>query len=682
MKKFEEDNLIPGYEKDTYLYLKESLSGTPEVIPLVNPEEVKKGTCKWVSPDISQRIINLLTIEEFTLQNLAEKIDETFIKTKNYKWLDNLYKALTPIKHYRDSEKFKAFATKPIVPLKDGERYISPLNSEDKPQIFMPHDEEEFHDFQSSFNIIDPKILEYENAKKFFEEELKIDKPKRKDDIEKSILPRYKKTNPPVCAEQYSKDILFIANAYDKSNDNEKEQIAKLLKNVEIILTEKDIYSAPEDTYLPNNKILKWFDGNEKVKIAKELDEIQEKKDKIDSLFSALGCKKSIELFHKEKYSKGEPHNWQSTEKGFNPEFQIEGLDHSLANITMERSKILWGILLENHSFIKGILRKADTQKDLAFDSAKEETFSKAGEEIKNTDWLYDKEEKLIPGDCLGGLTFNDLHPDYSGDDLTRDKVIRVLGMTPETLTVEEHREKTAELEEKTAELEKENKELKEFKEKHERQQTLQSKSYSQRRTGSDSVYASDKGQDSEEWEPQREADGSSKWSLAKTSAPIQRSLQNNRSEEGNENEDSQRKATPIPKEVGRWGEKEVFLKLKEKHSSDEVIEVKWKNEIKEIGTPYDILIKKNGTPDIYVEVKSTIKGSPHLFEITGAQWNHARKCQNGEIPGEYEIYAVFHAGEKHSEIAVLKNPVTVFKEDKLDVRPLGLKLALSSTEI
>lgn len=66
---------------------------------------------------------------------------------------------------------------------------------------------------------------------------------------------------------------------------------------------------------------------------------------------------------------------------------------------------------------------------------------------------------------------------------------------------------------------------------------------------------------------------------------------------------------------------------------------------------------------------------TPQLFEITGTQWEFARKLYNENEGDKYKIYVVSNAGNENAKIKSIKNPTKLWKEGKLYAHPVHFKL-------
>ena len=73
--------------------------------------------------------------------------------------------------------------------------------------------------------------------------------------------------------------------------------------------------------------------------------------------------------------------------------------------------------------------------------------------------------------------------------------------------------------------------------------------------------------------------------------------------------------------------------------------------------------------------MKSKIDEEPQLFEITGTQWEFARKLYNENEGDKYNIYVVRNACSENAKIEIIKNPTKLWKEGKLYAHPVCFKL-------
>lgn len=89
----------------------------------------------------------------------------------------------------------------------------------------------------------------------------------------------------------------------------------------------------------------------------------------------------------------------------------------------------------------------------------------------------------------------------------------------------------------------------------------------------------------------------------------------------------------------------------------------------------YDFVIKKNASEIEYVEVKTKTEEKPELIEVTGTQWEFARKLFEQNEGEKYSFFVVSNAGKENVKIHKLKNPIELWKEGKLYAHPVNFKL-------
>ena len=89
----------------------------------------------------------------------------------------------------------------------------------------------------------------------------------------------------------------------------------------------------------------------------------------------------------------------------------------------------------------------------------------------------------------------------------------------------------------------------------------------------------------------------------------------------------------------------------------------------------YDFVIKKNASDVEYIEVKTKTEEKPEFIEVTGTQWEFARKLFEQNEGEKYSFFVVSNAGKENVKIHKLKNPIKLWKEGKLYAHPVNFKL-------
>ncbi|XP_071735691.1 protein NO VEIN-like [Rutidosis leptorrhynchoides] len=123
---------------------------------------------------------------------------------------------------------------------------------------------------------------------------------------------------------------------------------------------------------------------------------------------------------------------------------------------------------------------------------------------------------------------------------------------------------------------------------------------------------------------------------------------------------------TPQQVITGRTGEVVAF-----KHFSTKLGEktVRWVNEVKESGLPYDIVVVGKDNSKEYIEVKATSNARKDWFSVTVREWQYA--VEKGE---SFSIARVVLLEGKSAQITTYKNPVKLCQSGHLQLAIVSSK--------
>lgn len=539
-----------------------------------------------------------------------------FVKERSDDWLIGLYKGLEKFIEdggYHEKEKRKEKVGKASIIRLDSGEMVAPWGDDGKPQVYLPYGDGR----KSEFRTVKRSMVKSPEAKKLFQI-LGINRPSALSEIKEKIAPRYRNKDHGTEFDQYIEDIKNICKTFDEANNKVRAGIKDVLKDAHIVRAGQGEYVNPSnvDVYLPSEEVKAWFDGNGESHIVDE--RVVNKK--FREFFERLGCKRidGISQFsHPERHS----HGWHEVPvDGFNPTFSIDGLEHSVRNISVQRSRILWQQLLKHYKHIRGHVKKASDQNYVHRVEPTEEN-SRVGAHLSKNRWLYDKRENLIEPGEYAEKTVDDLYDEYDTEDTRAESLAVSLGLSPKTCSIEyankrvrdARQEEAAKWESKLINSEKENQELKEKLRKMESE-----------------------GSDDDDWKPE--------------CSPGEGELNGvdpGQSFESTGGVGGHGAPEKSPKSVGDWGEQDVYLFLKRAGH-----DVEWCNENDEQREPYDIVLRNNDST-IYVEVKSTRNEFPQTFNFTKSEWEFAEKQGDN-----YHVYFVSRAGKRNREFVRIENPV------------------------
>lgn len=343
-------------------------------------------------------------------------------------------------------------------------------------------------------------------------------------------------------------------------------------------------------------------------------------------------------------------------------DYDYEGLENFLTDLTRQRSCILWSFLINSlssrsrssrYDFFKG-------EYSWFYYSPHSRTFeSQFLKALKTTAWLLDSNDNhILPSQT----TLSELPDGYSTDDDNADILRDILGFQ-----IDEIRR----IEETTGGK---------FISKIEYEQYCKwkeekSKQQDREEFEEDDSWISEVQPESvepvvEELEPQ----------IIETPDYRGQRPPENHAEEPPKETDTQeeprgKRLAKQMRDIGNWGERYVLKHLQEKFADENETEIICLNEEGGVGKGYDFSIVTAGEEIEYIEVKSKIDDKPQLFEITGTQWEFARKLYNENEGDKYKIYVVSSAGSDDAKIGIIENPTGLWKEGKLYAHPVHFKL-------
>jgi len=623
-------------------------------------------------------LINELDVLEVDFEDLAVNISKEFIERKSDEWLLNFYGRLLDQRSLWAKSGYYGrnagiLREKPIIRLPDN-THIAPCDKNNKIQVYLPADT------KSKYKTVKKEFTQNENSLKFLTE-LGLTKPDIFAEIKEFVITKYVNSNPDVDIEEYLDDFEKLVIAFKKDKADKQKELIDDLKKLYIIYSTNSIsgsnqFRMPQEVYLKNEDLLEYFKGYDSVFfVSNELyQRFSSHEDGFIDFLLAVGCENkprriqiASDLSDDEK-KKLRDNNW-CTREIHTIDYDYEGLENFLSNLTKEKSCILWNFLLKSlasysrwgkHNFFKG-------EYSWFYRSQKYKKFdSKFLKTLKNTKWLFNKNDSLVfPNE----VTISELANRYSNDDENVEYLKRELGFKSDIIDLLPEDEK------KILEIAKDRtpedieKALALLDEKKKQKQTIES--------DEDDLWNSEI--DPENLDPRVE-----KIEPELVDTPDRGGQRLQEKDDGyhpddyeaEEPEETRKKMSKKKlKDIGNWGERYVFKYLKQKYSDETEIDIIWLNANGDLGKGYDFSIVSNGEEIEYIEVKSKIDEEPKLFEITGTQWEFARKLYNKNEGDKYKIYVVSSTGSENAKIRIIKNPTKLWKEGKLYAHPVHFKL-------
>ncbi|MEA1884289.1 MAG: hypothetical protein U9N62_07215, partial [Thermotogota bacterium] len=386
------------------------LPGVKEISRLLSNDDTKRLFDReyWLSTNITydktrelhDYLIDKIDIEKKEMVDFAKSITDDFIVKKSDEWMIDFYAAIIGNNAlFREKTSYQSkgvLREKPIIRLDDDDGthiHINPDNEKDELQVYFPAEQE------SAFKTVKRIFIENEISKEFLIK-LGLKEPDKVSEIKEFITPKYKEDELNISQKEYMQDFDKTHSIWINSEDHERSKIVDILKEVNFIgsVNHNQDFSLhkPQEVYFPKEKLQMWFEGNEEDEIYFLADCLQTEGNNYREFLENLGIYAESYAWGKEQYGglgkwDTDRHCYARGLRGFNPKFNIEGLEFSLKEINFKRSLYIFNLALKHINKLTGIVEESSRQ---GFDGGshheKKKELSNAGKLLEKHRWLYD----------------------------------------------------------------------------------------------------------------------------------------------------------------------------------------------------------------------------------------------------------------------------------------------------
>ena len=647
------------------------------------------------TPELRDYLLKELNILEVDFESFARRITKEFLETKSDKWMINFYiKLLDQQTLWTDRPYRKGILrTKPIIRLENGE-HIAPYDENGKIQVYLPEET------KSKYKTVKLTLTKDENALKFLKE-LGLRKPDLFAEVREFIIPKYKKENPRK-DDEYFDDFRKLLRAYKKLSKDEREEFIEDLSNMAFIDalrsdSEESVLKKPSEVYFKDKDLVEYFDGYSVYFVSNELfREFNE--EELKEFLKELGAEDKPRKIEIEKVAEL---SWEEKIKyvGYTGrdvqeiDYEYEGLENVIQDITAEKSYLLWNFLLKSIENLSSWEAKEFFlgKRRWFYQYQQSERFeAKFLKTLKQEAWLIDKDSNFRKP---SKITFSELSNAYIKSSPNIDVLRMVLEFKPEIIDqLPEDDRKILELARKHGLTPEQFEQLLQQNipnpETEEESQKIEGKHWTPKCSPEEAVKRI------EDYKPEKTSIPNLKGQSKKN---IQQDLEKveivKDEDQSNRKAKQSRKVMPDAQSIGRWGEKYVFEALKEEYQKrgelfetdygfkvkipdSEEFEVVWLNKYQDEGKGCDFIIKKNGVEIQYIEVKTKTREDEELIEVTGTQWEFARNLYDKNEGYKYFFFVVMNAGEKdNAGVKRIQNPIKHWKDGNLYAHPVNFKL-------
>lgn len=298
--------------------------------------------------ELRDYLINDLGIKEVDFEVFAKSLTKDFLQTKSDEWIIGFYSRLLDQEALWRDRGYKAgiLRTMPIIRLDNGE-HIAPFDKEGKAQVYLPTET------RSEFKTIKRKLTENEDALNFLKE-LGLSKPDLFAEVKEFILPKYQ-TGEAHVNELYYEDFEKLLGIYETISTNKKKDYVSQLKDTPFIFSinraQQEKLHKPTSIYFGSGELTAYFADNDEIYFVSSDLINRFGKERLAPFLQEIGVADSPRRIQIEGTLSWEVKrrlrgNIGCTHDIYERDFNYHGLDIFLNQAELEKSLLLWNLLL------------------------------------------------------------------------------------------------------------------------------------------------------------------------------------------------------------------------------------------------------------------------------------------------------------------------------------------------
>lgn len=436
---FKQHKLLPTTQQGEYISATQAkLARSSDLRNLISETELHKlygNGFRWLSEEITQSgkktaefysyLQGSLEIEEIEPEDFARKLSLSFLEEQSDGWMAKFYAFLEGQRAlWREGGVLR---NKPFIRLQDN-RHVVPFRDKTSPSAYLPLPSDQ----DTKFPAVKREITEnkmFGKAASGFLRNLGFSEPDAFAEVMENIIPKYEQKLISVKTDEHLQDLHKIIRAINsvilstsarvKKEDLElrknqllnKLETLPFLRAVNAAYPDRKTYKRPGELYLASADLENYFKGNQSVWFLEEkLDEREQ------AYLLDLGVRRTV------KVTRGKPgtdghiiiSSYHREHKrglnGFDPNCQIDGLEHALKHPTPWKAVYIWNNLVcPNVQHIYGKVEFA-TRKDFSNSQSLIKQASRMGQLLRDRPWIPDKQGNFKkPSD----LSLDDLPDDF-----------------------------------------------------------------------------------------------------------------------------------------------------------------------------------------------------------------------------------------------------------------------------
>lgn len=423
-------------------------------------ELLGKGTeVHWMSPEVSktrapklhrylfgfeppyrfareESIPPLVQDFEVGIERVLDVLTPEFLARQSDEWIARLYRVLGEQKGLAQT-----LHQRPLIRTESNE-HVAAVGPNGDPQIWLPPTG------TTTFPTVKRTVAAARESRAFLQL-LGLTEPDLVDDVLTSTLPRYRGQFT-ISPNEHGENLKRILEALRAASHEKRRLLLARVEQTELVRARNAqsgrialrrgvvVYRGTDPG------LLSFASGNPSFWFLAEDDPVGE----LDELWELLGVRSCLQIECRVADRRGhvaivsERGRHERGLHGFDPDFNIDGLDYALVTPTLEKAEFLWRLLHRYDSSIRGEVEKSTRQN---WDgSAVVSQLSKAGELLVRSEWLPDRDGHFrMPSE----LTLDDLPDGFPRSETlatalgmaglaAREQVARTLGLEAEDLPV------------------------------------------------------------------------------------------------------------------------------------------------------------------------------------------------------------------------------------------------------
>ncbi len=399
-----EEALIPSYDGRYISGHEAILEGSEALRNLLNGEQMQQmlgadNEMHWVmtadlTSELRRYFLDNIEIKEIDADWFVRRIDVDLMSQQSNDWVRQLYEYASVFnsRSYPHTSPFNILKQKPIIRL-ENKTHVAPFKNswDDKPQAYLPTEHE------SRFSTVKREVCHSDRALEFLKK-LGLKEPGIVDEVEKHILRKYREEQEIGCAE-HMEDIGLIVQALEEDSQVRKKSLVSALKATPFLLAENAMgvskYRKSEDIIYFRDPMLEiYFEGNPDAWFISS--QYKQHFDDLEQLNIFPGVARWLRKPNRLDGHVTIRSDWGDHQRGlngFDPGFNIDGLEFALSHPNIVRSSFIWNTLLmpRKHCILGDVARS--TVKTYPSDRTKieENVVSIAGELVRWYTWLPDR---------------------------------------------------------------------------------------------------------------------------------------------------------------------------------------------------------------------------------------------------------------------------------------------------